>query len=281
MIAYRVVNKINGKSYIGITRRTLTARWKEHVVGANKASASALSLAIRKHGKENFLVEHIASAQSESELLDLERILILQHNSIVGSGRGYNLTPGGEGVVGPRSQAFREMRRKMQTGKKFSLTSIELLRQSIKVAWLMRTPTQRAEIGAKISAANIGRIMDAEWRANIGNSSRGRRQSPETIQKLKARIVSVETRALMSAAKIGKKQSGEHVAKVRAANIGKKRSEEARLRMRISRAKVVMTAEWCANISAGNKGHFVSAETRAKISATKLARNKAKRDALT
>lgn len=98
MIIYRVTNKINGKIYIGQTRKPLTVRWSQHCSNAkkNRTKYSILANAIRKYGKENFFVEEIDGANDLTELNYREQHHIYMNNSV--SPVGYNLVGGGQSV---------------------------------------------------------------------------------------------------------------------------------------------------------------------------------------
>lgn len=93
-IAYCITNQVNGKRYIGITKRSLTLRFSGHVLAAQKGGHNGLRNAIRKYGAEAFKIEHIASAFDRDSLLDLECLLIAQEGTL--TPHGYNLTTGGE-----------------------------------------------------------------------------------------------------------------------------------------------------------------------------------------
>lgn len=88
-IVYKITNLINGKSYVGITTRTLKQRFKEHC-----NADSGIGRAIRKYGKENFKKEIIDYADDNEELLELEIEHIKKYDSYK---NGYNNTLGGEG----------------------------------------------------------------------------------------------------------------------------------------------------------------------------------------
>jgi len=91
MYIYKITNKINGKSYVGQTIRSIEARWKRH---CEKASGcSAICDAIQKYGKDNFIVEEIGGANNQSELNYQEWLMILKYNTL--SPSGYNLKHGG------------------------------------------------------------------------------------------------------------------------------------------------------------------------------------------
>lgn len=80
---YRILNKINGKIYIGQTS-VGEKRWQNHVNAARKGSTTYLCNAIRKHGVDNFIFEilfHVNSTD-EADFEETRRKL-----SIIGKGR--------------------------------------------------------------------------------------------------------------------------------------------------------------------------------------------------
>lgn len=94
---YKVVNKVNGKVYIGQTHRDIPTRWSEHIKYAKsppkKCGRSILRFAIQKYGAENFEVEELE--QCDDSILDEREIYwIKKYNSV---SKGYNLAVGGKG----------------------------------------------------------------------------------------------------------------------------------------------------------------------------------------
>lgn len=90
-IIYQIVNKANGKIYIGQTIKTLRERWSQHLCRHN---SKHLGSAIRKYGKDTFVMEEIDSATSKEELDYLEKYWIRFYRSDDRL-KGYNLTIGG------------------------------------------------------------------------------------------------------------------------------------------------------------------------------------------
>ena len=94
MIIYCITNKINGKQYVGQTVRTAEERFKEHC----RDKKMYISKAIRKYGKENFIVETIDSALliddlNEKEIYWIDKFKTKKPN-------GYNLCNGGDNTFG-------------------------------------------------------------------------------------------------------------------------------------------------------------------------------------
>lgn len=247
MLVYLILNKINGKAYVGQTVRDLKGRWRQHLFSARVGSLYPIHQAIRKYGAENFEYCPLAEAENLNDLNALEEEEIAKWGTLAPG--GYNLQRGGNN----RAQ-HPETRAKLSaahTGKKLS-----------------------AEHRARISAAGIGRKHSAKTRARMSAASMGNKRalgchrSEEFRAKLKGNKNSLgnknrlgyrasdETRARMSAARTGKKLSPGHCAKLSAALMGRHHSEESIAKMR------------------GNKnrlGQHPSDETRAKLMGNKNA----------
>lgn len=95
---YKITNKINGKVYIGQTRKSIKQRWNEHKKTAftksGRTSDYPLYRAFRKYGIENFKIEEIEECYFE-KLNEREIYWIKYYNST--SKKGYNQSLGGQG----------------------------------------------------------------------------------------------------------------------------------------------------------------------------------------
>lgn len=116
---YKHQNKLNGKCYVGITSKTPEQRWGKN--GRNYASVSkthgCFYDAILKYGWDNFTHEILCEGLSQEEACQMERKYIAEYNCKVPN--GYNLTDGGEGMLGYKvSEKFRERRRELTKGGK-------------------------------------------------------------------------------------------------------------------------------------------------------------------
>lgn len=102
MVIYKATNRINNKSYIGLTTRELKERQLEHQRHRDKES-SYFHRALIKYGNDAFEWEIIDnSATTIEELKQLEQFYIKKYNTL--SPTGYNISTGGEtgSVVGRR-----------------------------------------------------------------------------------------------------------------------------------------------------------------------------------
>lgn len=102
-----VTNLINGKKYVGQTRRGEQDRWAEHIYSA-KYGSTPLASAIRGFCPENFKIETLCVCSSQQELNEKE-IGFIEGFNTRDPEIGYNVQPGG-GAVGPISQE--EVRRR-------------------------------------------------------------------------------------------------------------------------------------------------------------------------
>lgn len=91
---YRVINKKNGKIYIGQTCH-FKKRKEEHLADASPNSSSIFHRALFKYGEENFIWDIIAEANSKKEANELEKRYIFLCCSF--KPFGYNMTKGGDG----------------------------------------------------------------------------------------------------------------------------------------------------------------------------------------
>ena len=92
MMIYLLTNRLNGKRYVGQTRRPLEERLNEHQ--RNRRKASYVDRAIRKHGIESFAVKIIEVCFTVSELNYWEMYWIAELKTKYPN--GYNFTDGGE-----------------------------------------------------------------------------------------------------------------------------------------------------------------------------------------
>lgn len=84
---------INGKCYVGQTRRSLKERIWQHARSATTGKQTRFYHAIRKYGIENFIVGILEDGISNHELDSREVFYIDKYNTYT---NGYNATPGGQ-----------------------------------------------------------------------------------------------------------------------------------------------------------------------------------------
>ena len=143
-VIYLLLNTITGKMYVGQTTN-LRSR-----ITAHKCGDQYVDRAIRKYGRKNFRCCVIKNCASKAEMDTWEKFFIILLNTK--KPNGYNLTDGGEGIVG-----------------------------------LERTP----EHNAKIGIANKGKKRTPEQCANIAEGKKGKAHSPEHNAKIGATLKGV------------------------------------------------------------------------------------------
>lgn len=90
MWIYKITNIQNNKVYIGQTIRPIQDRFHRHINDAlNNILDIHFARAIRKYGKDNFIIEQIDQAQTQDELNKKEQYWIQYYNSVQ---NGYNET---------------------------------------------------------------------------------------------------------------------------------------------------------------------------------------------
>lgn len=165
----------DGRGYVGLTRQKPRKRWHGHMHAARSGEESALYNAIRKYGPQYFKLETLTECYSEKEAKTCERALIAEHGTYVRTGRGFNVTYGGDGSYGV---VFTEERlEKMRNGAR---------------AFLKRSPDHIAKMVATYNA--MGRPKSPEGKESQRKLLSERKQyerTPEIREKIRASLSGV------------------------------------------------------------------------------------------
>ena len=90
MWIYKITNIQNNKVYIGQTIRPIEDRFHRHINDAlNNVLNTHFARAIRKYGKDSFVIEEIDTASSQEELTLKEQYWIRYYDAVR---NGYNET---------------------------------------------------------------------------------------------------------------------------------------------------------------------------------------------
>lgn len=101
MIVYLVENRKNGKRYVGLTKYDLETRWRQHTKDAfYERSNMLLHKAIRKNGAESFAISVLEECATEERIREREKYWIAELKTHVSLDKGYNMTLGGDGLMG-------------------------------------------------------------------------------------------------------------------------------------------------------------------------------------
>lgn len=116
IILYMATNAVNGKRYIGITKRGLKVRRNRHIWTANSGYGSVFGAAIRKYGKDHFEFRTLVVCP------DFEYAKTIEIGIIDRFQPEYNVTAGGDGTTGfKHSEKHKAWMSERHKGKKFFL----------------------------------------------------------------------------------------------------------------------------------------------------------------
>ncbi len=175
---YGLRNTINGKWYVGQSTNVMS-RWNMAYKGMRCQNQHKIYRALKKYGYDGF--DKIILEECPIEKLNEREVYWSEHYDSINN--GYNLRVGGGGRRGElsyetkeklRSRKFSdEWRRKIseaKTGKKFSEAHKQKLSEN-----------HRDVTGA--NNPNFGKKFSEEHRKHLSEAQRGKKQSPEQIEK--------------------------------------------------------------------------------------------------
>lgn len=174
---YLARHKESGKSYVGFTTQNLETRRQKHLNAAKHSqSKSVFHKAIRKYGGEAFewkILFKTANVQLAKNTL--EPLAIKRHDTKVPN--GFNLTSGGDGVVGhAMPMEARERISKSLTGKKRAPFTDEHKRNLSRALRGRVAPNKGTkaslETRKKLSLAHMGIKPNAETRMKMSVSAK-------------------------------------------------------------------------------------------------------------
>lgn len=159
---YKHTNKLNGKTYIGITCKKPERRWGPN--GNRYFRCKHFFSAIQKYGWSNFSHEVLYSNLSKDDAEKKEIELIAKYKQLHMS---YNISDGGKANKGWKpSQETKDKMSKTHLGKKLSDEHKRKISESGKGRIVSYSTKQ------KISCSKIGHEVSQETRNKIGEKSR-------------------------------------------------------------------------------------------------------------
>lgn len=188
---YRIVNLVNGKSYVGSTARSFARRFTEHkhFLKSGKHQTITLQRAWNKYGEDFFIFQIIETCEPELCLKSEQFWMDFLNPE-------YNICRVAYSSLGTKSSP--ETRAKISKALKKHCES----------------PEARARLKSISKLANIS----PEIKAKFGKWNLGKKRTDATKEKLRQ-------------AKLGKRLSEEHKLKLSQAALGYKHTPEARARM--------------------------------------------------
>lgn len=183
---YKVTHVASGRHYIGITAKEEAIRWRQHIQHATSGRLSTpLHAAIREFGADAFTVEHVATAFTRKGAGEIEKLLILETNSITPT--GFNGNYGGE----PNARWTDEAKARASASHKGKSWTPEFRAQ---MAIIQQTPEYREKMRAASAKGQAARKpMTEETRAKIKQASIAHFSDPAARQ-----ASSERARALMA-----------------------------------------------------------------------------------
>lgn len=165
---YRIVNALDGKQYIGVTKNP-KVRFRSHAFH-NTKTRSALKAAIKKHGVENFEMS-ILLISTQAYCYEMEPKLIAAYGTQ--KPNGYNICSGGRGAIGLVGEMNGMFGRSGELHPHFGKPGYNLGRKLSE------------ETKEKMRQAHLGRPMSEEARAKLIASKKMQWQAPEYKEKMR------------------------------------------------------------------------------------------------
>jgi group I intron endonuclease len=206
---YCIENRINNKKYIGCSK-DIERRWYHHKrdLESNNHSNRYLQSSYNKYGENNFKFSIIQELPySKKQLQLMETYWIIYFSSFRDFGMGYNLTLGGEGNWG--LTLSEETKKRLSEVNKGKILSKEV----------------REKISYGVLKSNT-----EEVRKRKSESHKGMKRSLDSVKKSSDGIRGEKNYGY------GKKRPTEVVERMRQKQIGKKKSEESKLKCARSNA---------------------------------------------
>lgn len=232
---YKLTNKINGKGYVGLTTLTPQQRFESHLGSSKDDSPYVIHRAIRKYGIDNFSLEVLEEIQKEEKsflkkkLAEREIFYIKNENTHYINGYGYNMTTGGEGVV----------------GKPYTVAQKQMRSRQFKKLWESKEYSDKVLKGVRKFWDN-----NEEARKNMSVHSSSRERSKEQLKAMSEGYHTflesekfLERNKRISKTKSGIPMKEETKKKISKATIGKKKSEHMKFSLSKTNKALYETSE--------------------------------------
>lgn len=227
-IIYMYTNIVNGKQYIGQTKKSIEQRAGSKLSGYTTGSntGSKFSRAIRKYGYDKFVCSIIHTDIPDELLNDYEMLYIELYSTFE---LGYNSTTGGNAPTvfskernDAISKALKGLPKSKETKKKISAANKGKL---LGTKHPLFGKHRSAEVKSKLSEANKGKEISGDTKKKMSESRKGIVFSEEHRKKLS------DANKGENNPMFGKHLTEDHKRKISAGLKGIKRSEETRKKL--------------------------------------------------
>ena len=192
---YGIINKVNGKIYIGKTMVSFCDRWDCHKAQLRSGyhDNPHLQKAWNKYGEDSFefaILHDCSSGEDTDSVNALEIRYISEYQS---NGKMlYNISPGGDGGQFLGKHLSEETKRKIgeknrinMTGRKFSEETKRKMSESQKTRYEKWTEQDRAEWGRKVGGQNKGLKWSDESRSKMKGNKNGAKLSEDQVREIR------------------------------------------------------------------------------------------------
>ena len=184
---YCITNQINGKRYIGQTKKSIEDRFDKHIYDAFGAMRGfAIHAAMRKYGIENFKIKLLSICYNLKDSNHRESYYIKLFKTL--SPNGYNLKPGGDNAA--MSEETKKKLSDARKGEKHHFFGKHFTDKHKKNLSISRTGVgvgrkMTEEHKRKISEANTGCEITQEHRDKISKTLTGVSQTAERKENIR------------------------------------------------------------------------------------------------
>jgi hypothetical protein len=156
---YRIVNRVDGKMYVGVSSRyNIWDRWQAH---CTNLVGSLIGAAIAKDGVHNFNFEVLEVCETLAELSEAEKKWIRHYNCM--KPYGYNRTPGGLDGIMHISQESRARMGAKRRGERHPMAKLS----NAQVAEIQASKLDAWDVAAKYKISyGHARALVMGWRRN-------------------------------------------------------------------------------------------------------------------
>lgn len=171
----------SGKHYIGITKQKIEKRWRAHVYRSTKGNNHPFLNAIKKYGKDTFVIKELASVNTIEEAKTAE-VFFISFFETTDRSKGYNVSKGGDYDAEAGGKVFWE---RMNSNPEEKKLYIERLKLGIAASMPGRDFTSQKEGLARWREENPELAKEADIRLRNGYS-KWMEENPDEVKKIKS-----------------------------------------------------------------------------------------------